>query len=599
MGEPKFDRRKRYLNKEGRKFGQGVWIDKEGNMIKPGQGVSYDKSPIVTQYNTDGSISVFNREQWHDKKTKEHELNVLLNDRKWGIPYIPEKRMVIHTGVGSSKEGRGKVVISENLLDSIAANAKKAGLPFSTALGMAYQESTIGNNRNRAVGKSLQPWMRFLDKTSDDMRKQASSITYPNMQSPTLLISNWKQRDENPFAAYLYNGKGYLRDNKQSEEYYSKDFFPSVKKGNKYQLEDMSPLQHGFRAYKEEPKKYNPGDPYYPDKVEAARKELVNFSPEIKDYMKKHNLHGDGGYLDNAWDSLSMQDKAEMMKVAIANGITTLPEIRKAYNEFAKGGNLMATGGVGNTQKAMSYLMDRGISKTGASAIVGTLQAESNLNLAIHAQMKGDNGEGIAQWTGSRKKVFWNTLEKIEPGAQKKYRNIVNVPLERQLDVVLAERPDVTQAISNAQDVHTATDIMLRGYENGGGTVKNMASKGQMDRIYGKWNNGYDRQIKKRAGNATHLLGLTSTGSELPILQPLPLMDIDPSTTYQPPKIENTLFTQPQPEMPVFSPEQEKMEGLQRMGTVMGLLGQETPFQGTVNNDPYSLLSIVNGIYGS
>ena len=49
----------------------------------------------------------------------------------------------------------------------------------------------------------------------------------------------------------------------------------------------------------------------------------------------------DGGDLsDNYWNNLSMKDKAEMIKVAIANGITTLPEIKQAYNEFAKGGKI-------------------------------------------------------------------------------------------------------------------------------------------------------------------------------------------------------------------------------------------------------------------
>ena len=38
------------------------------------------------------------------------------------------------------------------------------------------------------------------------------------------------------------------------------------------------------------------------------------------------------------WDGLSMADKAEMMRVAVRNGITSLPEIRKKYNEFANGG---------------------------------------------------------------------------------------------------------------------------------------------------------------------------------------------------------------------------------------------------------------------
>ena len=43
---------------------------------------------------------------------------------------------------------------------------------------------------------------------------------------------------------------------------------------------------------------------------------------------------------DNPWNNLSMADKAAMMEVAIKNGITTLPEIREAYNEFAKGGDI-------------------------------------------------------------------------------------------------------------------------------------------------------------------------------------------------------------------------------------------------------------------
>lgn len=43
---------------------------------------------------------------------------------------------------------------------------------------------------------------------------------------------------------------------------------------------------------------------------------------------------------ENMWNSLPMKEKAQMMRVAIANGMTSLPEIRDAYNKFAKGGNL-------------------------------------------------------------------------------------------------------------------------------------------------------------------------------------------------------------------------------------------------------------------
>lgn len=48
----------------------------------------------------------------------------------------------------------------------------------------------------------------------------------------------------------------------------------------------------------------------------------------------------DGGelYHPKQWNDLTMAEKAEMMKVAVQNGITTLPEIREKYNEFAKGG---------------------------------------------------------------------------------------------------------------------------------------------------------------------------------------------------------------------------------------------------------------------
>ena len=48
----------------------------------------------------------------------------------------------------------------------------------------------------------------------------------------------------------------------------------------------------------------------------------------------------DGGelYHPKQWNDLTMAEKAEMMKVAVQNGITTLPEIKERYNEFAKGG---------------------------------------------------------------------------------------------------------------------------------------------------------------------------------------------------------------------------------------------------------------------
>lgn len=68
-------------------------------------------------------------------------------------------------------------------------------------------------------------------------------------------------------------------------------------------------------------------------------KETPKFQLAVPQYISTFK-YDKGGSLDNpTWDNLSLADKAEMMKVAIANGITTLPEIREAYNEFANGGD--------------------------------------------------------------------------------------------------------------------------------------------------------------------------------------------------------------------------------------------------------------------
>ena len=41
------------------------------------------------------------------------------------------------------------------------------------------------------------------------------------------------------------------------------------------------------------------------------------------------------------WNDLSMQERAEVMKLALENGIYDLDIIRKGYNEYAKGGELL------------------------------------------------------------------------------------------------------------------------------------------------------------------------------------------------------------------------------------------------------------------
>lgn len=67
------------------------------------------------------------------------------------------------------------------------------------------------------------------------------------------------------------------------------------------------------------------------------------------------------------WDELSIREKAEMMMVAIDNGITNLNDIKSKYNEFAEGGNLyggdnpngqrmITTGGAGYIPSQPSFI---------------------------------------------------------------------------------------------------------------------------------------------------------------------------------------------------------------------------------------------------
>ena len=53
----------------------------------------------------------------------------------------------------------------------------------------------------------------------------------------------------------------------------------------------------------------------------------------------KSFVHNDIFFPKSAWDSLSLSEKSEMMRVAVRNGITDLKTIREKYNEFAEGGN--------------------------------------------------------------------------------------------------------------------------------------------------------------------------------------------------------------------------------------------------------------------
>lgn len=82
-----------------------------------------------------------------------------------------------------------------------------------------------------------------------------------------------------------------------------------------------------------------------------GRKELIA-EPQLQDYWDTQGKEwysegepqgmAEGGYLHTPkpWDDLSLSDKSEVMRVAVSHGITTLPEIKDKWNEFAEGGDM-------------------------------------------------------------------------------------------------------------------------------------------------------------------------------------------------------------------------------------------------------------------
>lgn len=70
--------------------------------------------------------------------------------------------------------------------------------------------------------------------------------------------------------------------------------------------------------------------------IEQLQQEPVT----IPNTIQGGGIRAEGGNLNSPklWDDLSMTERAEMMRVAVNNGITDLPTIRQKYDEFAEGG---------------------------------------------------------------------------------------------------------------------------------------------------------------------------------------------------------------------------------------------------------------------
>lgn len=211
------------------------------------------------------------------------------------IPYIPEKYVKL-TNAGSATGTE----FSTNLLDSIAINAKRAGLDLETALGIVNKESTLGNPtqdiENMAkISKSIRSDVNQAKRYAKDSGKEYKNVIFHD--------NGLKDRTEDEIVSFWYNPDPYW----SSESYSSKkakslqEKTDMLIKGEIYadnqakkilsKTKPMSVLEAAFRYYKSNPSGYNPEQSNYVQLVRQKGAELMS-SPEIQTWMRNRTLSG-------------------------------------------------------------------------------------------------------------------------------------------------------------------------------------------------------------------------------------------------------------------------------------------------------------------
>ena len=329
----------------------------------------------------------------------------------------------------------------------------------------------------------------------------------------------------------------------------------------------------------------------------------------VKDAIHQIVPHGasgrwsEGGSLNSPWDGLSLQEKAEMMKVAVRNGITDLKTIKEKYNEFAEGGNILdGGGGLTPSQEAMRYFMNKGLTDYQAAGLVGNLIRESQL--IPTATNAGSGAYGIAQWLGPRKKALVSRYGK-------------SPSLQQQLDFVWDELNSTHKTglskLKSSRDVAEAARNAMGYYEFSAGPE---AAVREMK----KWGQDGEGSIRKGIKLASALFG--QPVPEYTIVQEVPVVQEAPAFVPVHPEVfglpvtrreEPIVFGLPEPtveavKMPTEAElkRQERHEGMRRLNMLLGMLNStdaSSPYDGVVSMltgsrvQPFSIFGEGGGIY--
>lgn len=333
--------------------------------------------------------------------------------------------------------------------------------------------------------------------------------------------------------------------------------------------EDMQRAVSEYYKAKKVPERAANHNKFFNNRKPKEKMEL-NYKP--RNWFPEYQSYSEGGQLyGNAWDSLSLADKAEMIKVAVANGIMTLPEIRNTYNEFAKGGYKPSE----NIKKKISDWEGSSM-KTNRS-----FEDEArDFNRVVPTEVRD-------KLTQQQKDALYSYGYNVGMGNLKERV----VPTLTAYTKGKASKEDVQRSMWAKRDNELRGLTTRRNAERemfGGNYRTTFTGTGKLGTHIDPSEYTYYEDLSPMIDNIN-----------IPQMQFPDSKATDLTTLYKAPHIDETLFSKPEvtPEKPVYNPQQERLEGLKRMNTIMVLLGQSTPFAGLVDTSTPGLLSYVNQIY--
>ena len=257
------------------------------------------------------------------------------------------------------------------------------------------------------------------------------------------------------------------------------------------------------------------------DRVKMKYDESISNINDIEREAKEwEQAHGSPSYSENAVGRFSGGDYQTLGK----NGLV----VKNITEEERKN----------NARKIFDLLKQDGFTDEQAAGILGVIQQESNFNpAAINVQEYKEGkmfGEGLAQWSNSRKKDFENWWKQKHPNEA--FPGIHNVSLEDQVEFLLKEFKErkvynkikslANGPLSPQEILEQTTDLFTRGFENGG--KGGLASERFMDETYSKYYKHYkgykDSILRPRLENASGIYNTfvkqgsnnVSTGKKVP-----------------------------------------------------------------------------------